>query len=293
MRVVPPSVVVPGHSDHELLSTIAGEIRRRVGIGIDAAVAETVLQAVEFVLDPVSTGRTRLAQLDNVEKTFIGLKAEHFIRDLLDAPKGLRDLVIAGHDVDVKNTVGQSWCWMIPPETYRSLEPCLLLAADEEQRRAWMGLIVARDQYLGAPNRDRKRSVLASAYKNILWIVEGEPWPINRWAGLDMARFRELRKMRGGARRAATFFQENQRRPTHRSVVVALLYDQDDPMKRLRGNGGAKDILRPMGIALLSGTYFNPILERLSLPRIGRDEHMAVDVRTVEEQAILREVGEV
>jgi len=64
-------------------------------------------------------------------------------------------------------------------------------------------------------------------------------------------------------------------------------------MKRLRGNGGAKDILRPMGIALLSGTYFNPILERLSLPRIGRDEHMAVDVRTVEEQAILREVGEV
>lgn len=168
MPVVPPSLVRPGHPDYEELSTIALEVQRRLGFSVYGTVASLVLEAVEFVLDPVRTGRTRLAQLDNVEKTFIGLKTEHFIRDLLDAPKGVRDLELAGRDVDVKNTVGRSWSWMIPPETYRNEEPCLLLAADEENRRAWMGLIIARASYLGAPNRDMKRGLLAGAYQNIL-----------------------------------------------------------------------------------------------------------------------------
>jgi len=60
-------------------------------------------------------------ELDNVEKTFIGLKLEHFMRDMLDVPKGLRDLKIAGLDVGIKNTVGGNWSF--PLETYRSSEP--------------------------------------------------------------------------------------------------------------------------------------------------------------------------
>ena len=45
-----------------------------------------------------------------------------------------------------------------------------------------MGLIVARDEYLGSPNRDGKRSVKAGAIADILWLVEREPLPESRWS---------------------------------------------------------------------------------------------------------------
>lgn len=289
MAVAPVSRVLAGHRDFDVLSQLAHDIRQRVPARLDEELGERALDAVEFVLDPVRTGRTRLVELDNVEKTFVGLKIEHFVRDLLDAPKGVRDLVLAGHDVDVKNTVGNSWCWMIPPETIRDEGPCLLIASNEQQRRSWMGLILARAEYLGAPNRDMKRRINSAAFNHILWLANGVAWPRDRWAGIDMARFRELRKLDvSGARRAAMFFEENLRRPVHRRVVLALLHDQLDPMKRLRGNAGAKDILRPRNIALLSGNYFNPVLQQLGLPRIGNDEHIAVEAATDQERAVLQ-----
>ena len=253
----------------------------------DDAFAALIVQAIEFVLDPVRTGRTSISALDNVEKTFIGLKVEHFLRDLLDAPKGVRDLEIAGHDVDIKNTVSRSWNWMIPPETFRAEEPVLLIAADEDARVAWMGLLKARDAYLGSPNRDGKRKVLSKAYGNILWLAPGLAWPPNRWVGLDMARFRQLRTVRGGTIRAAAFFSENLRRVTHREILVALLFDQKDPMKRLRGNGGARDLLRPQGIALLSGKYDAPLARRLGY-ELSAEEHISIAPLTTEELELLR-----
>lgn len=282
------STVASGHSDFLELQAVAADIQARIPVGIEEALSRLIVQAVEFVLDPIRTGRTRIAQLDNVEKTFIGLKVEHFLRDALDAPKGIRDLVLAGRDVDVKNTVGASWAWMIPLETYRSEEPCVLIAANDEERLVWMGLIKARDAYLTRPNRDSKRGVRKPAYAHILWLVEGEPWPPNRWAEIDMERFRELRGVKGGSKRAALFFAENLRKPIHRTVALALLYDHKDPIKRLRGNLGARDILQPQGIALMSGVYHNTILEQLGLPRIGNDEFIAVDARSEVEARILK-----
>lgn len=293
MALAPTSRIIPGHRDFDILLNLATDIHARVPARLDAELGERALDAVEFVLDPVRTGRTRLSELDNVEKTFVGLKIEHFVRDLLDAPKGLRDLVLAGHDVDVKNTVGNSWCWMIPPETIRDEGPCLLIASNERQRKSWMGLFVAREEYLGAPNRDMKRRINSIAFGNVLWLVNGVDWPRDRWLGLDMTRFRELRKIKvSGARRAALFFEENLRRPIHRRVILALLHDQLDAMKRLRGNAGAKDILRPRGIALLSGNYFNSTLVRLGLPRIGNDEYIAIDAQTPNDKALLRSVDQ-
>lgn len=247
--------------------------------------------AIEFVLDPVRTGRTLISDLDNVEKTFVGLKIEHYIRDLLDAPKGVRDLELAGYDVDIKNTVSHSWSWMIPPETYRPEEPVILLAADERERKSWMGLMIARNEYLGASNRDGKKSIRSAAYPNILWLARGAEWPPSRWAGIDMARFRELRKVKIGKTRAAIFLEENQRRIMHRSVLVALLFDQHDPMKRLRANGGAPDILTPKGIALLSGRYNAVVAARLGIS-LNADEFVALTPIDSAESKILREAGE-
>lgn len=291
MRKVPPSQVAVGHPDYQLLATLAVEIGARLGARPADAFVRVMTDAIEFVLDPVRTGRTLIADLDNVEKTFVGLKIEHYIRDLLDAPKGVRDLKLLEHDVDIKNTVSRSWSWMIPPETYRTEEPVILLAADEEERKSWMGLMLARDRYLGAPNRDGKRGVLVPAYPNILWLAPGVDWPKSRWAGIDMKRFRELRQVKIGKDRAAMFFAENQRRTTHRSVLVALLFDQQDPMKRLRANGGAPDILLPNGIALLSGRYDAPVSKRLGID-LGIDEFVALTPNDAEELTILQEAGE-
>lgn len=290
-RRYPPSSVAPGHPDFLIVDAIAKDIQARIPSGMKEALSRLVVQAVEFVLDPVLTGRTRITQLDNVEKTFIGLKVEHLLREVLGAPKGIRDLVLAGHDVDVKNTVGASWAWMIPPETYRGEEPCVLIAADEDARQVWMGVFLARDAYLTTPNRDGKRGVRKAAYANILWLVENSPWPPNRWADIDMVRFLDLRRIKGGSNRAALFFSENLRKPVHRNVLLALLFDQKDPIKRLRGNHGARDILKPRGVALMSGVYYNGILEKLGLPRIGNDEWIAVEARDETEAAILKTVA--
>ena len=281
------------HPDYPALSALRDEIAARAG-GLDILTVrfpELVRDAVDFVLDPVRTARTRLHELDNVEKTFIGLKLEHFVRDMLDVPKGLRDLEINGVDVDIKNTVGGNWS--IPQETYRNSEPCLLMAVDEDTHQCYLGLIIAKLEYLhgGLGNRDTKRGVSSAGFENILWLVNGEPFRQSRFIGLDMDRFRELRKTLEGNMRAAQFCRENLRRVMHRDVIQALLFDQYDYMKRLRTNGGAPDTLRREKIAILIGTYKKDRLaaERLGFPDLKRDEMVAVAPQSRQEDLYMAE----
>ena len=165
---------------------------------------------------------------------------------------------------------------MIPPETYQNTEPCLLIATAEDAGRCWLGLLVAHPEYLNAPNRDQKRSLSRASFEHILWVVNGLEFPASRWQDIDMERFRELRKMKGGTRRAAEFFAENINRPVHRSIIHALLFDQDDYMKRLRGNGGARDLLSKRDIILLSGAYDGARVRASGLPHLETDEMMAI-----------------
>lgn len=277
MRFGTPSIGET-HPDFRTLSRIRNSIFSHAN-GKDRLLTQlpVLLQdAIDFVLDPVHTARRAVKELDNVEKTFIGLKVEHYVRDFLDVPKGLRDLRIDGMDVDIKNTVGGSW--MIPPETYRGEEPCLLIAIADEDRKCWLGLMLARNAYLGKAegNRDGKRSVVKHGRDNILWLVEGIELPASRWANIDMEQFRVFRSMKGGTRRAATFFRENIGLVVHRTIVEALLHDQRDYMKRLRGNGGARDLLKAEGIDLLSGAYDKQKVARANLGTISREEFVAV-----------------
>lgn len=285
------TTVVPGHPDFPVLAKIRAGILVQTG-GIDALCEKFPLlirEAIDFVLDPVRTARTGMSELDNIEKTFVGLKVEHFVRDMLDVPKGVRDLRIAGLDVDIKNTVRDSW--MIPPETFLHEEPCLVIASDENTHNCWLGLIVAREAYLNAGNRDQKRSVSAAAFCNILWLIEGATYPESRWKGLNMERFRELRKLRGGTNRAVVFFSENLKKPIHRIVIQSLLFDQLDYMKRLRENGGARDVLKRKGIALLSGIYDSRLVAELQLHRLDSEEMMAVAPSNAIEDTLMRRKG--
>lgn len=283
------------HPDYPLLSKLRDAIAHRAG-GIQTLKSkfpELVREAVDFVLDPVRTARTRVTDLDNVEKTFIGLKLEHFVRDMLDVPKGLRDLVIDGIDVDIKNTVGNNWS--IPQETYRSSEPCLLMSINDNAWKCSLGLIIARPEYLhgGKGNRDTKKGVSAMGRENILWILENADFPPSRFQGLNMDRFRELRNIHGGSERAAQFWRENLRHVVHRNVIEALLFDQRDPMKRLRGNGGASDILRQENMAILIGYRLDEkrLAEALGIPNLKTDEVVGLAPRSEREWQLMRDAG--
>jgi Restriction endonuclease NaeI len=275
------------HPDFQTLDEIRRAILSRCGgeKALAVALPALIADAVDFVVDPVRTARTLISDLDNVEKTFIGLKIEHFLRDFLDFPKGIRDLRIGDVDVDVKTTVRKTW--MIPPETFRNTEPCLLILTATDERFCSMGLILAQDEYLNRPNRDGKRSVKSSAFADILWIIERQPLPESRWADIDMKRFRELRKIKGGSKRAAVFFRENLGRIIHRSVIAGLLFDQDDYMKRIRGNGGARDMLSSENIAILSGAYRKVPIRTLGLPKCARDEFISFAFDTAKREILL------
>jgi Restriction endonuclease NaeI len=272
-----PASISKVHRDYNELARLRDSIHESAGgqRALEVALPQILQDAIDFVIDPVRTARNSISDLDSVEKTFIGLKVEHFLRDFLNVPSGLRDLVIDGTDVDVKNTV--STTWTIPPETYRSEEPCLLIAIADSDKKFWLGLIVAKADYLTkAGNRDSKRSISAEGLRNILWLVDGAALPPSRFHNVDLMRFRELRKVKGGSKRAAQFFSENLNKPFHRIVVQTLLHDQLDYMKRLRGNGGARDLLQVRGVALLSSSYEKAELKKRAIDTSSGDIWVAV-----------------
>jgi phage terminase Nu1 subunit (DNA packaging protein) len=64
------------HPDYPILATLRDEIARKAGglANLQVKFPGIVRDAIDFVLDPVRTARTKVKDLDNVEKTFIGLK---------------------------------------------------------------------------------------------------------------------------------------------------------------------------------------------------------------------------
>lgn len=280
--------MTPNHPDYAELRRIADIIVARSGgqTRLENDFPLMVREVIDSIIDPVRTGRTQFEELVNVEKTFIGLRLEHALRDMIDVPAGLRDLVIDGMDVDVKNTVRETWT--IPPETYRDEEPCILIRSNEATLKCWLGVIFARDSYLTiGKNRDAKRSISSNGKESIFWILDGVEYPSGRWNGIDTRRFRELRGIKGGTRRAYAFLKEHLSLKIHRTVFQALLYDQKDYMKRIRGNGGARDYLAMEGIAVLSGVYDAPLARQLGFGLLAKDEILAVEPKNADQRNLL------
>lgn len=255
----PETSITPDHPDFETLAKVREAIYLKLGGAeqLHTQLPVIIKNAVDFVLDPERTLRTEMSQLDKVEKTFIGLKIEHYLRDLIGCPKGSkRDAKIADIEIDIKNTIGSTW--MIPRETYRDEEPCILIATAKFDGRCWLGLVLARKAYLNAENQDKKRSISEEGRRNIMWLVRDAPYPPSRWHGINMDRFKELRsdtKLRGN-RRVAKFFSENLGVIIDRSILQVLA-NQKDSMRRTRSDKSAKfgtrELLAREGITLLCG----------------------------------------
>ena len=284
--------LAPTHPDHVDLAALEAAL---LGAVKGQQMLEEKLRvffrsAIDEVIDTARSGRFFFAQLEKTEKTYLGTKFEILLRDWLQVPRGMvLDLHIGGREVDVKSTT-TGHGWMIPPEAIDQF--CILLRVNEQEARCAMGLVRARPAYLNqGANRDKKTTIAAAGRDNIWWIVSDFRYTPNFWDLISPQSRADIWALRGGTQRVALLFERHQRIAVSRVQIVAVAA-QDDPMRRVRRNGGARDLLAPKGIAILYSEYDRDLMLQLGLS-FGYREFMSYTPRTAAEAAMLRKAGHI
>ncbi len=230
-----------------------------------------------MLLDGQHTGRYRWDQLFKTEKTHFGTLLEiNLQREFGFADGTAMDFAICGIDVDCKYSQDLA-DWMIPPEALGHI--ILGLWASDRLGRWSLGLVRADDRLLTAArgNRDLKRRLSAAGKATVTWLFENRELPENallRIAPVDVHRI--FTCSRYGTKRVDMLFRLAQQRLISRTVV-ATVAQQEDYMKRIRGNGGSRSSLRPEGIVIL-GHYesHRRVAEALQVPVPGLGESVSV-----------------
>jgi Restriction endonuclease NaeI len=224
--------------------------------------------AIDEVIDTARTGRFFLRQLEKTEKTYLGTKFENLLRDWLQVPRGVvLDLLIGGREVDVKSTTGGKSDWMIPKEAIGEL--CILLRVNE----------------------DKKTSFSAAGTANIWWLVSDFDYTPNFWMVVSNQDRQDIIQAGGGSKRVAFLFERYQEVAISRVQIIAVAA-QDDPMRRIRRGGGARDFLAPKGIAILYSEYDRDLMHRLGL-KFGYREFMSYKPKNEAEAQLLRDAGHI
>jgi Restriction endonuclease NaeI len=239
-------------------------------------VAAVLRDTLDQIYDGQHTGRWHYDQLNKTEKTHVGTLVEiNLHREFGFADGTVTDYRIAGVDVDCKYSMTYGG-WELPPEAVGQI--CLLITADD-QRSTWRaGLIRVQESFLRGPNRDAKRQLRSGSHQRIRAL-----WPHNRRLAQNVFlhlrpdvrdRIFGARAQAGdqhGQARTNELFRLVQRRIIRRAEL-ATVAQQDDPMKRARGNGGARTLLRPEGILVLGHQDNDPLVAAalgLPVPRKG------------------------
>lgn len=291
MSIPPQTSRVPlpsGHPDFDDLAGLEENLIDAVGGwgDFEEKLRGFFRSAIDEVIDTARTGRFFLSDLEKTEKTYLGTKFEILLRDWLQVPRGVvLDLLIGGQEVDVKSTTGGGFGWMIPPEAIEQL--CILLRVNEVESTCAVGLARARSAYLRqSANRDQKTGFSALGRANIWWLVRDFPYTPNFWTQISNERRRQIMAPRGGTERLSLLFEHCQDMPVSR-VLIASIAAQDDFMKRIRRNSGARDILAPKGIAILYSENDAAIMRQLGL-KFGKREFISYSPKDAEEARILR-----
>lgn len=239
--------------------------------------ARVLRRTFDMLLDGQHTGRYKWNQLHKTEKTHFGTLVEINLQREFELEDGVAmDFAIEGIDVDCKfsQKLGD---WMIPPEAMGHL---LLGLWGSDEAGIWSaGLIRASEEVLSKSegNRDRKRWLSKAGKLAIHWIYYEQPLPENALLHIPEPHVDEIFSCsKSGSKRVDMLFRLAQERPISRNVV-ATVAQQDDYMKRIRGNGGSRSNLRSEGIVIL-GQYrgHGMIAEDLGIPVPGPGESISV-----------------
>ena len=263
------------YRQHKDLAKIAGQFVAKANSLNDfiSRMGNVVRQAYNEVIDMPRTGRWTVAELAKTEKTYIGTKIEHLAMHEFSLAPGMKlDILFEGHEIDIKNTIGNNWS--IPLEAVGEI--CIVIAGDDEKNIFSLGLFRALEIYLNpGANRDRKRTISPTGMASVFWIARHAPMGENFMASLAPPVRDAILKQTTGAARIRELFRKVTLRLIHRDVIEGLA-QQKDALKRVRKNGGARDHLLREGILLLSGKYDHELLGRLGFPNITHDQYVSI-----------------
>ena len=271
-NLVPDAPVLAGDPE---LRVVADELVSHDPDG--SRIARVLRRTYDMLLDGQHTGRYRWDQLYKTEKTHFGTLVEiNLQREFGFADGVTMDFAIRGIDVDCKYSQDRGE-WMIPPEAVGQI--ILGLWASDDRGKWSLGLVRAEEHLLTSSrgNRDLKRRLSAEGKAAVTWIVSGQDLPENallRIPAADVERIFTCSKH--GTKKVDMLFRLAQQRLISRTVV-ATVAQQEDYMKRVRGNGGSRSSLRPEGIVII-GHYesHRRIAEALAVPAPGPGESVSV-----------------
>lgn len=247
---------------------------------------QVIRETYDQIYNGQLTGRYRYDQLMKTEKTHFGTLVEINLQREFKFTDGREyasedgrpvdlDYQIAGIDVDCKWSM-KFGGWMIPPEAQHHI--CMILWGDDAKSKWSLGLVRADPEILNlGANRDSKAQIKAEHRDRIHWIWENADLPPNVLLQLDEAMVKQIMVHSFGTKRVNDLFRLAQQRRISRAAV-ATVARQLDPMKRVRYDGGARSVLQPEGIIILSGDYHSEIARALGLPVPLRKEFISARV---------------
>ncbi len=215
--------------------------------------SDVLRSTFDQLYDGQRTRRYHWDQLYKTEKTHCGTLVEINLQREFEFADGKElDYQIEGIEVDCKYSQKMG-AWMIPPEARNHL--CLLLSAEDTATPTWnMGLVRASEDHLNTgENRDGKKTLNPAGRSAIRWLRKNAPLPPNVLLQLPADTVARIMAPESGQQRINELFRAALGLAIGRATV-ATVAQQDDYMKRVRANGGARTKLQPEGIIIL-GQY--------------------------------------
>ncbi|OJT17511.1 hypothetical protein BO221_45765 [Archangium sp. Cb G35] len=272
---------LPNHSRRRKVASSDPQLEtvRRAILELDPngiRIGQVLRDTIDQLLDGVHTGRYKWDQLFKTEKTHAGTLVEiNLQREFKFKDGALLDYSIKDIEADCK--FSQSlYGWMIPPEAEDHL--CLAVWASDEKSMWSAGLVRASKQHLSSgENRDRKRTLSQTGRGAITWLFENHPLPPNVFLRLAPEKVDHiLDTTKSGQERVNRLFMQARELIISRAAV-ATAAQQDDFMKRVRENGGAREKLRRFGVVIL-GHEHRELARALKLAVPEKGEFVSVQL---------------
>ncbi|WCD93285.1 NaeI family type II restriction endonuclease [Microbacterium sp. nov. GSS16] len=244
-----------GETDTELIS-VFNAFRNADPTGL--RLGKLMRRTLDQLYDGQRTGRYSWEQLHKTERTHFGTLFEINLRrefdDVIDEPEEHQklDYRVAGIDVDCKFSQKMNG-WMIPPEAIGHI--LVVGYVNDRDSEFAFGVVRAAPEHCNAGNnRDAKVTLNRAGRDAVRWIERPGDLPPNVLLQCDEETLQDIFQPRSGQKRV----NELLRRVTGRRIgrnTIATVAQQDDFMKRVRANGGARTALRGEGYVILGGDY--------------------------------------
>ncbi|MGW2819439.1 NaeI family type II restriction endonuclease [Streptomyces sp. NPDC001443] len=270
-------------SDDEEIDTVKAALYALDPTG--QRMAEVIRATYDQLLDGRRMGRWDYHDLHKTEKTHMGTLVEiNTFKEFQLLEGRVADYLIEGIEVDCKyaKMIGG---WEIGPPLVGHI--CLVVTSNDLESTWQAGLVRASEENLReTENRDKKRKLNPLGVASIHWLWDGKrDLAANQLLHMDPTKRNRIMSAKGkitgknGQARINQLFLEIQEVIIRRVTTETVGYGLDDPLKRARSNGGARDALRGKGVLVLGHQDNDPLIAKsLGLPVPAKGEFISVHV---------------